>query len=67
MLDKLNCVRQRVKLAENLRSYLLLAFVELTELASNKVKEITFNEDCPEEFSLTADYSVAFFKWVGII
>ncbi|KAK9303373.1 hypothetical protein QLX08_004956 [Tetragonisca angustula] len=39
------------------------AFVELIELVSNKVKEIIFNEDSSEEFCLTADYSVAFFKW----
>ncbi|KOX75404.1 WD repeat-containing protein 66 [Melipona quadrifasciata] len=39
------------------------AFVELIEFVSNKVKEIIFNEDCPEEFCLTANYSIVFFKW----
>lgn len=54
-------------MAENLKNHLLLALVELIELVSNKVKEIIFNEDCSEEFCLTADYSVAFFKWVSIM
>ncbi|XP_050474978.1 cilia- and flagella-associated protein 251-like isoform X6 [Bombus huntii] len=39
------------------------AFTELTELFSNRIKEIAFNEDCSEEFGLTADYCVAFLKW----
>ncbi|XP_071860274.1 cilia- and flagella-associated protein 251 isoform X2 [Bombus fervidus] len=39
------------------------AFTELTELFSNRIKEIAFNEDCSEEFALTADYCVAFLKW----
>ncbi|XP_076477524.1 LOW QUALITY PROTEIN: cilia- and flagella-associated protein 251 [Bombus vancouverensis nearcticus] len=41
------------------------AFTELTELFSNRIKEIAFNEDCSEEFGLTADYCVAFLKWIG--
>ncbi|XP_043588882.1 cilia- and flagella-associated protein 251-like isoform X2 [Bombus pyrosoma] len=39
------------------------AFTELIELSSNRIKEIAFNEDCSEEFGLTADYCVAFLKW----
>lgn len=50
-----------------LRSKLFSAFTELTELFSNRIKEIAFNEDCSEEFGLTADYCVAFLKWVSIM
>ncbi|XP_076755180.1 cilia- and flagella-associated protein 251 [Xylocopa sonorina] len=39
------------------------AIVELTEINLDRIKDITFNEDSSNEFALTADYSVAFFKW----
>ncbi|CAK9820447.1 Cilia- and flagella-associated protein 251 [Anthophora plagiata] len=39
------------------------ASAELTEIVSDRVKEIAFNENFPEEFVLTAEYDVVFFKW----
>ncbi|XP_076245455.1 cilia- and flagella-associated protein 251 [Calliopsis andreniformis] len=38
-------------------------FVELTEIVQDRVKDITFNEEFPEEFALTADHNVVFFIW----
>ncbi|XP_076624821.1 cilia- and flagella-associated protein 251 [Colletes latitarsis] len=37
--------------------------IELTEIAFDRVKEIAFNEDFPEEFALTADHNIVFFIW----
>ncbi|XP_017757686.1 PREDICTED: WD repeat-containing protein 66-like [Eufriesea mexicana] len=39
------------------------ATVEITEFLSDRIKKIAFNDDISEEFILTADYNVAFFKW----
>ncbi|XP_043251002.1 cilia- and flagella-associated protein 251-like [Colletes gigas] len=37
--------------------------IELTEIAFDRVKEIAFNEDFPEEFALTADHNIVFLIW----
>ncbi|KZC04530.1 WD repeat-containing protein 66 [Dufourea novaeangliae] len=42
---------------------LFIASVELTETCLDRVKEITFNEDLPEEFALTTENSVVFLTW----
>nr|XP_034188780.1 cilia- and flagella-associated protein 251-like isoform X1 [Osmia lignaria] len=37
--------------------------MELIEISGDRVKDIAFNEDLPEEFVLTADANVVFCKW----
>lgn len=40
--------------------------MELIEINGDRVKNIAFNEDLPEEFCLTADANVVFCKWVSM-
>lgn len=41
------------------------ASVSLMDITSERVKEITFNDKCPEQFALTTDHHVLFLTWVG--
>lgn len=43
------------------------ASVLLTDMMSERVKEVIFNDDYPEQFALTTDYHVLFLTWVGKI
>lgn len=42
------------------------ASVSLTDTTSERVKEITFNDEYPEQFALTTDYHVLFLTWVSL-
>ena len=50
----------------NFLNIFFVAYLELTELVSDRVKEVTFNEDFPEEFALIADHNIIFLTWVRI-
>ncbi|XP_011708199.1 PREDICTED: WD repeat-containing protein 66-like [Wasmannia auropunctata] len=41
------------------------ASISLIDITSERVKEITFNNECPEQFALTTDYHVLFITWNG--
>ncbi|XP_014483029.1 PREDICTED: WD repeat-containing protein 66-like [Dinoponera quadriceps] len=41
------------------------ASISLTDTTSERVKEVIFNDECPEQFALTTDYHVLFLTWDG--
>lgn len=43
------------------------ASVSLADTMSERVKEVIFNDEYPEQFALTTDYHVLFLVWVGKI
>lgn len=40
------------------------ASISLIDIMPERVKEITFNDEYPEQFALTTDYHVLFLTWV---
>lgn len=40
------------------------ASISLVDATSERVKEIAFNDEHPEQFALTTDYHVLFLIWV---
>jgi hypothetical protein len=48
-----------------LESTIFAASISLIDTASERVKEIVFNDEHPEEFALTTECNVLFLTWVS--
>jgi len=48
-----------------LKSTIFAASISLIDTTSERVKEIVFNDEHPEQFILTTDYNILFLTWVS--